>query len=139
MYLLDTPVLSEAQRRQPAAGVLRFLESQPEPMLLTSILVIGELRQGSARHPDETRRRELTEWLEGRLLPAFGGRILPVTEAVALRWGLLCGEAWRLGSPLPVVDALIAATALEAGLTVVTRNRADFLRCGAPAICPWDD
>ncbi len=105
--------------------------------LFTSVIVIGELLKGAARHVDPAQRGRIRAWIDSQLVPSFGGRIIPVTRDVANRWGEICGEGMRRGETLPAIDALIAATALVHGLTVVTRNEADFRRCGVPVRNPW--
>ncbi len=68
----------------------------------------------------------------------FGARLLPVDMRVATRWGTLTGDSEKRGQPLPVIDSLIAATALVQGFAVVTRNIEDFKRCGGTCVNPWD-
>jgi predicted nucleic acid-binding protein len=88
--------------------------------------------------PDGNRRRLLEEWIETSMRPWFSTRILPVTEAVAERWGVLAAAARRAGIGVSVVDGLIAATALEHDLTLVTRNVKDFAPMGVPITNPWE-
>ena len=80
----------------------------------------------------------LEEWLEVFLLPLFGPRILPVTQDVADRWGILAARRQRSGTPLATADGLIAATALEHRLTLVTRNERDFGGLGLDLLNPWN-
>ncbi len=84
------------------------------------------------------RRNELEQWLENDLAPRFGGRILPVTQSVGNRWGILDGECQLKGTPLGTADGTIAATALEHELIVVTRNVKDFAGLGVPLLNPWE-
>lgn len=137
MYLLDTPACSEPRIPAPSRGLIQFLEGCAPARLYTSVIVIGELLKGSARHPDAIQRSRLRDWVYGDVIPSFGDRILSVSHEVAERWGILCGEAMRRGETLPAMDSLIAATALVHGLTVVTRNEADFRRCGVDVRNPW--
>jgi len=88
--------------------------------------------------PQSKRRRQLEEWFEQYLLPLFAGRILPVTQGIADRWGVLGGECERRGIPLNTADGMIAATALDRDLAVVTRNVKDFARLGVIVLNPWD-
>ena len=106
-------------------------------MLYLSVLTVGELEKGIARLAASTRRTRLQSWLRRDLLRRFGHRLLPVDARTAARWGVLTGESENHGQPLPVIDSLIAATALVHGLAVVTRNIGDFARCGATCINPW--
>jgi predicted nucleic acid-binding protein len=136
-YILDTCVISEAVSRKPDPGVMAWLEAQDEPSLYLSCLTIGELTKGISRLPASARRHRLHAWVDSELPRRFGGRILDVDAGVAARWGALTGEAENRGEPLPVIDSLVAATALHHDLTVVTRNVADMRRCGAKVLNPW--
>lgn len=99
----------------------------------------GELRKGITIRAPGKRRTELEAWLETDLENLFAGRILPVTQSVAERWGILDGQRQLKGRPLSVPDGQIAATALEHGLTVVTRNVKDFEDLGVPILNLWKE
>lgn len=101
------------------------------------MLTLGEMRKGVAALPAGNRRKLLEDWIETSMRPWFSTRILPVTEGIAERWGLLAAEAKLGGAGLSVVDGLIAATALEHDLTLVTRNAKDFSGTGASVLNPW--
>ena len=88
--------------------------------------MIGEFRKGLTTHPEGKRRVQIQAWLETELIPMFADRILPVTQAIAERWGVMSGRRQQMGRPLCMADGLIAATAIEHGLVVVTRNVKDF-------------
>lgn len=136
-YLLDTCVVSELARPRPDAGVLAWLEAADEPALYLSVITLGELEKGIAKLPASARRRRIEEWVREDLAARFEERLLDVDRAIAARWGAISGEAEARGAPLPVIDALIAATAIRHGLEVVTRNTADLERCGALCVNPW--
>ena len=136
-FLLDTPVVSELVGKRPSAAVLKWIEGQDEASLYLSVLTIGELEKGVARLPASERRTRLQSWVRRELVERFGGRLLPVDVRTAARWGAMTGESENQGRPLPVIDSLIAATALIHGLTVATRNAEDFKRCGAACVNPW--
>jgi predicted nucleic acid-binding protein len=136
-YLLDTCVVSEFVKPRPSAKVVAWLAERPEVATHLSVLTLGEIEKGITRLPSSRRRRELAQWLEQELRPRFRGRILQVGEEIAVLWGRLHGEAELRGEPLPVVDCLIAATALTHDLTVVTRNISDIARAGARVDDPW--
>lgn len=132
-YLLDTCVISELRKPRCDSGVAEWMGSiQPEEAYL-SVLTLGEIRRGIELHrsKDAKAASALERWLLG-LESHYGERILPITPAIADRWGRL-----SLNQPLPVSDGLIAATALEHRLTVVTRNLPDFTRSGASYINPF--
>ena len=133
-YLVDTNVLSELRRREPDPGVLDWFAARPATSLYLSVLTLGELRKGVEGLSAGERRLRLLDWLEVELPAFFTGRILAVNLAVADRWGRLQAEAQR---PLPVIDSLLAATALERGLALVTRNSRDFRFPGLEVIDPW--
>jgi len=103
-----------------------------------SVISIGEVCKGFTVHPEHHRRANLRQWLENELRPWFAGRILPISEAIAERWGVLEGECQLKGFTLSAPDGLIAATALEHGLTVVTRNVKDFTGLGVALLNLWD-
>lgn len=136
-FLLDTCVISELAREAPATGVLAWIESAEESTLFLSVLTFGELEKGIARLPSSARRRKIEAWVRDELAGRFSGRVLPIDRAVAERWGQISGASEARGKPLPVIDALIAATAVVHGLTVVTRNTTDFERCGVKCLDPW--
>ena len=137
--LLDTCVLFELARPRPDAGVIAWLEAAGEASLYLSVVSLGELEKGIARLPASARRRRIEQWVRQDLAARFEGRLLDVDRAVAERWGAISGESEARGAPLPVIDALIAATALTHGLDVVTRNTSDLERCGARCVNPWRD
>ena len=132
-WLVDTNVISELSRRAPNPKVHQWLVDREEELFL-SVLTIGELEKGLMQAPDPTRRARLERWLQREVLPWFEGKILPVDQAVAIRWGKLVAS---LKDPLPAIDALIAATALSHQHTVATRNTTDLARTGVDLINPW--
>jgi len=104
-----------------------------------SVLTIGEICKGIAELPPSQKRAGLQDWLDIEVRSWFAGRILPVTEAIAERWGHLAAAAKHKGMTLAVVDGVISATALHHGLTIVTRNVKDFAGLGADVFNPWDE
>ena len=136
-FLLDTNVISEVIRKRPEATVLKWLDSTDEDLLLLSVLTLGEIRKGVAALRTGSRRASLEAWLDRELPARFAGRILPVDEAVADQWGILAASAAARGRPLPVVDGLLAATALHHSLILVTRNDRHLADTGVPVLNPW--
>jgi predicted nucleic acid-binding protein len=132
-FLLDTNVVSETRRKAPHPGVLAWVASVPESELFLSVLVIGEIRQGVERlaRRDPAQADVLGRWLK-QLVAAYEDRIVPVTIEVAQVWGRL-----TVPDPVPVVDGLLAATALVRGWTLVTRNTADVASTGVPVLNPF--
>ena len=136
--LLDTNVLSETLRPLPNARVAAWLEKQSKDSQFLSVVTIGELRRGATLLSQGSRRAELERFIDVTLPSWFAGRVLPVTQAIAERWGTLDAQRQATGRPLGVADGMIAATALEHGLTLVTRNTKDFGGMGATLFNPWD-
>jgi toxin FitB len=136
-YLLDTCVLSEFQRPTPQATVVAWLRAQEEETFFLSVLTLGELQRGISRLPTSRKRNRLQAWLDSDLRQRFEGRILPIDDNVALRWGEVQARVEARGTPLPVMDNLIACTALIHNLAVVTRNGEDFKRTGVRVVDPW--
>ena len=122
-YLLDTNIVSETIRRNPNKAVTAWLDQLPGEALYVSVLTLGEVRKGIEALADRKRREKLRLWLEHDLPAWFEGRVLSIDLAVADRWGRLLAE---VGRPVPVIDSLLAATALYHELRLVTRNSGDF-------------
>ena len=121
-FLLDTNVISELVKPRPEPGVVAWIEATDERLLHLSVLTLGEIRRGVAALPQTRRRATLEAWLETDLSSRFHGRILAIDSTVADRWGLLTAQAQKKGIVLPVIDGLLAATALQHNLTFVTRD-----------------
>jgi predicted nucleic acid-binding protein len=133
-YLLDTNVLGEIRKKRPDPAVAAWYAGVDDDELFLSVLVVGEIQQGVTRlQKRDPRQAAVFEvWLK-RLQREFADRVLPVSQDVALEWGRLSA-----GDPLPVIDGLLAATALVHGLTVVTRNVDDFGPTGVPVLNPFE-
>lgn len=136
-FLLDTNVLPEfARTGKPDENVARFLEETEENQLFASVLTLAEIRRGVELLPPGKRRTQLEQWQE-ELAISFEGRILPVTKSVADHWAVLSAKSQRRGVTVANLDGLIAATALDHQLTLVTRNIKDFLDLGLVLLNPW--
>jgi len=136
-YLLDTCVVSELVRPAPIQNLVDWVNRQQEERLFMSVLTLGELRKGINRLTGGARRVRLEEWLDSDLRLRFAGRWLPVDEEIAECWGLITANVASQGLALPVIDGLIAATALIHGMTVVTRNASDMQGTGVSVMNPW--
>ena len=137
MFLLETNVVSELRKVRSGKAdpnVARWADSVDAAALFISVITIQELETGIllAERSDAPKGALLRTWMNEHVLPAFADRILPVDTAVALRSAML-----HVPDPRPVSDALIAATALVHGLTVVTRNVTDFEPTGVLVVDPW--
>ena len=136
-YLLDTNVISELTKLQPEAKVVSWFHATNEELLYLSVLTIGEIRKGIDSLPRSNKRALLESWLVNDLVLRFAGRILDVNLDIAERWGLISAQAKIAGTPLAVVDGLMAATALHHNLTLVTRNTKDVQVTGINTLNPW--
>ena len=136
-FLLDTNVLSELRRPNPATQVVAFIARQPLDRLYTSTVVMAEIRFGIEMAPDPAKRAALTDWLTHRVRPQFADRILAVSEDVMFRWRVLVEDGRRQGHIFSQPDLIIAATALHHGLSIVTRNVADYARAQVAVVNPW--
>jgi predicted nucleic acid-binding protein len=133
-FLLDTNVVSEVRRKRPSPAVLDWLNATADDSLYISVLTLAEIRRGIELVSDPNKQAGLNSWVEQTLLPWLGTRMLPIDRAVAETWGRIAAVA---GHPLPVIDSLLAATALTHGLCMVTRNTIDFGLPELRVIDPW--
>lgn len=132
-YLLDTNVLSETRRKQADEHVMSFLSSANASALYISVLTLGELRKGVTmkKQTDPGSAKKLAAWVDG-LEYSFADHILGVDAAIARLWGELSAER-----PRPVIDTLLAATAIVHDLTLVSRNAADVRGIKVNLLNPW--
>ncbi|MEN3327451.1 MAG: toxin FitB [Acidobacteriota bacterium] len=137
-FLLDTNVISELVKPRPEANVTAWIESTDESLLYLSVLTLGEIRRGIAVLPQSRRRATLEAWLDKNVRARFEDRILGIDREVADRWGLLTAAARNRGIVLPGIDGLLAATALEHNLTVVTRYTGQIPSMGVAVFNPWE-
>jgi len=137
MYLLDTNILSESTKPQPDGHVLNWLESVDEDRLFLSVITLAEIQRGISLLDSGKKRDTLLAWFEHDLLLRFEGRILPVGQGIALKWGVLMGEVKRAGRAMSALDGLIAATAVHENATLVTRNLKDFGALGIRLLNPF--
>jgi predicted nucleic acid-binding protein len=137
-FLLDTNVIAESGRAKCDPKVSAWMQTVPPEEFYLSAITVGEIVHGLEIMKDNAARRRLTAWWFTQVLPAFEGRVLPVDEVVAERWGRLKAAARKQGFPLADLDGQIAATALVHSLPVVTRNKKHFGRTGVMVINPWE-
>ncbi len=132
-YLLDTNVLSKTRRKHPDERVTAFLSSIDDSAFYISVLSLGELRKGIAikERSDPASARQLTAWVDGLEL-GFADHILGIDAPVARLWGGLSADR-----PRPVIDTLLAATAIVYNLTLVTRNTTDVQGIKLRLLNPW--
>ncbi|MCX6591841.1 MAG: type II toxin-antitoxin system VapC family toxin [Acidobacteria bacterium] len=136
-FLLDTNLISEFIKPLPEAAVMDWLNAQPESGLFLSVLTMGEVLEGIEVLPAGRRRWQLDTWYRTELAVRFAHRTLDVDLAVCEQWSRCTAMRARRGRPLPIVDGLLAATALHHGLGLVTRNERDFEGLGLTVVNPW--
>lgn len=133
-YLIDTNVLSELHKKTAKIEVVQWFESIDPESIYISVLTLGEIQKGVERVENTKKRALLRNWLDVTLPAYFRGRILPIDEAVAQRWGSMLAV---VKNPRPAVDSLLAATAALHGLVFVTRNTKDVEGLGVDVLDPW--
>jgi predicted nucleic acid-binding protein len=138
-WLLDTNVLSELRRPRPERKVLAFLDAQPIERLYVSAVTFAEIRFGIEIVADAGRRAELNDWLAHKVRPMFEQRVLAISEDIMFKWRLLVEEGRKARHTFPQPDLIIAATALDHGLTVVSRDVGDYRKARVPVLNPWLD
>ena len=139
-WLLDTNVIAEVSGARPDPRVEQWIASQPEHTLFLSILTIAEYQKGIHHLPPGDKRRPRLQRSVLALEARFSGRVLPVSDPVALRWGAISGEIKRLTGHSPsVIDTLLAATAIDHNLYLATRNTVHVAHSGAVVFNPWTD
>ncbi len=136
-WLLDTNVLSELRRRKPERKVIDFITAQPLESLYISSVTLAEIRFGIEMAADVGMRAELSDWLTHRVRPMFDQRVLLVTEDIMLKWRLLVAEGRKIRHTFSQPDLIIAATALEHGLTLVSRDTRGYEKANVPILNPW--
>ena len=136
-YLLDTCVISELVAKQPNQQVSDWLDAQAPDILYLSVITIGEIAKGISKLTASKRKESLTIWLNETLPHCFENRILSIDASTMVLWGNLVGQLELRGRPLPFIDSLIAALALQNSLSLVTRNENDFVDTGVVIVNPW--
>ena len=136
-YLLDTCVISELVSSNPEKRVIGWIDDVEDELIYLSAITIGEIQRGIEKLPASKRRQKLHDWMQDELLARFDGRILAINTTVMLKWGTLVAQLEAKGRPLPAIDSLIAALALEGDFQLVTRNEKDFQDTGVTVFTPW--
>ena len=138
-WLLDTNVLSELRRPRPEPKVLAFIASQPLELLYISIVTLAEIRFGIELVPNPARRSELMAWLTHKVRPMFEQRVLEVSEDIMFKWRLMVEEGRKSGHTFSQPDLIIAAAGQHHGLTVVSRDTAEYVKARVLVFNPWVD
>ena len=137
-YLLDTCVLSEFVKPRPERRVVSWLNSMEPEQVFLSAVTIGEIQYGISSRPLSKRRTELELWLSVSLPEQFAGRVLSLDADTFVAWGQMMARQRRKGEPMAVMDSLIAATALQHKMVLVTRNVSDFKSTDVNVLSPWE-
>lgn len=137
-FLLDTCVISELIKPQPAQSVIDWVRDQNEENIYISVLTIGEIQKGISKLVDSRRKQDLQNWLNDDLQQRFTGRILEINNEAAVCWGKIQGEAEQQGKKMSVIDSLIASTGIIYDCVIVTRNVADIELSGCKIFNPWE-
>jgi toxin FitB len=138
-YLLDTCVVSEFTKKEPDKRVIAFLDAINPDDVCMSVITIGEIQHGIAALGNTGRRELLNTWLHTELIERFGQNILPVDLEAMYIWGDITGRLRKQGTPMPVIDSLLAAVCLSQKLVMVTRNVKDFSVSGCSCVNPWGE
>ena len=138
-WLLDTNILSELRRPKPERRVLAFVAAQPLELLYISTVTLAEIRFGIELLPEAARRSELNDWLAHKVRPMFEQRVLAITEDIMLKWRLMVEEGRKAGHTFSQPDLIIAATGQHHGLTIVSRDTADYVKAQVKVFNPWSD
>jgi predicted nucleic acid-binding protein len=133
-YLIDANVLSEATKPAPSSKVIDWLRDNERNLVVDSI-ILGELCIGILALPRGRKRVRLERWFE-EVVETID--CLPWDATIARRWALLVVNLNRKGEPLPLLDGMIAATALQHDLTIATRNTRDFRKAGVKVLNPFE-
>jgi toxin FitB len=136
-FLLGTTVLAELLKPRPRVNVSEWIDATDEGLLYLSVITLGELRRGVALSVQTRRRSRREAWLMNDLRDRFQGRILDFDSDVAERWGLLSAQAQTQRIAIPVLDGLLAATALHHSLTFVTHGAESLATFGIGVFDPW--
>jgi len=138
-WLLDTNILSELRRPKPERKVLAFVAAQPLELLYISTVTLAEIRFGIELLPDVARRSALNDWLAHKVRPMFEQRVLAITDDIMFKWRLLVEEGRKVGHTFSQPDLIIAATGQHHGLTIVSRDTADYVKAQVTVFNPWTD
>ena len=138
-WLLDTNILSELRRPKPERKVLAFVAAQPLELLYISTVTLAEIRFGIELLPDVARRSALNDWLAHKVRPMFEQRVLAITEDIMFKWRLMVEEGRKVGHTFSQPDLIIAATGQHHGLTIVSRDTADYVKAQVTVVNPWTD
>lgn len=137
-FLIDTCCISELTKKHPDQKVISWFSSHDETEMYVSVITFGELIKGVDKLSASKKKVELNQWINNDLKQRFRNRILDISMTEVKKWGEILAVCENRGTPIPAIDALIAATALVHDLTVVTRNIKDMQPSGVFTVNPWN-
>ena len=138
-YLLDTNIISELISKKPNPNVIKFLTLIEEENVFLSVITIGEIKTGIEKLDDTNKRKNiLLNWLNKELIPRFNNKIINIDLEIMQEWGKLYAKLKKEGKPIPLMDSLIASTAISKNLILVTRNEKDFYNLNISIINPFN-
>jgi len=137
-YLLDTCVISEFVKPRPERKLIEWLNGVDGDQVFISAATIGEIQYGISNLPASNRRTELEVWLNADLTGRFAGRMLSLDMDTFIVWGQMAARQKQQGEPMGVMNSLIAATARQYKMVLVTRNVSDFKATGLSLLNPWE-
>jgi len=136
-YLLDTNIISELTKPTPNSAVISFINSLDEDDIFISVITIGEIQFGIQKLPDSKKKEKLLSWLHTDLLTRFHNKIVEIDTETMLLWGELSQKLKAKGTPMPIMDLLIATTCLRGNYLLITRNEKDFTHLEIEMINPF--
>lgn len=137
-YILDTNIISELISKKPNKKVIIFLQNISDDDLYLSVVTIGEIKFGIDNLQDSEKKKKLLNWLYNDLFKRFEGKIVDVDSDIMLKWGYLTSTLKKKGKPMPMMDAMIAATSISKNFTLITRNEKDFSNLDLEIINPFN-
>jgi len=136
-YLLDTCVVSEMIKKSPDNNVIKWLNSIDDQNIYLSVITFGEIQKGISKLKNSKKKDKLRNWFDNILSKKFENRIVNISNIISKTWGHILGLSELAGKKLPVIDTLIASSALVNNYTLVTRNTKDFQLSGCKLLNPW--
>ena len=136
-YLLDTNIISELIKPTPNSNVVSFLDSLNEDDIFISVITVGEIQFGIQKLPNSKKKEQLLSWLHADLLARFHNKVVDIDVETMLLWGEVSQQLKAKGTPMPIMDLLIAATCLKGNYILITRNEKDFAHLDIAIINPF--
>ncbi len=137
-YVIDTCCISELAKSDPDKHVIQWFSDHNELDMYLSVITFGELRKGIEKLPSSKKKQRLNRWINEDLLQRFKNRVIDIGLDEVNQWGKVVARTEQMGTPIPAIEGLIAASALVHDFAVVTRNTKDMKASGVKLINPWE-